>query len=48
MASNNEEGSRIMSSIDTYHPISGLKNKLLGYFEFLKKCPSFRKKITLV
>lgn len=37
-----------MTSIDTFHPISGLKNKLLSFHEFLKKYPSYRGKIILI
>lgn len=31
----------IMSSIDSYHPISGLKNKMMSYQRFLRRYPSF-------
>jgi len=31
----------IMTSIDSYHPISGLKNKLLSYQLFLQRYPSY-------
>lgn len=37
-----------MTSIDTFHPISGLKNKLLSFLEFLRKYPSYRNKIILI
>jgi trehalose-6-phosphate synthase len=39
---------QIMTSIDTFHPISGLKNKLLAFLEFLRKYPSYRNKIILI
>lgn len=38
----------IMSCIDTYHPISGLINKLKSYLMFLEKYPNYRDKIILV
>lgn len=37
-----------MSSIDSYHPISGLKNKLLSYKLFLKQYPTYQNKIVLI
>ena len=37
-----------MSSIDTYHPISGLKKKLLSYKLFLRKYPKFHGKVVLI
>ena len=38
----------VMSSIDSYHPISGLKNKLLSYKLFLKQYPTYQNKIVLI
>ena len=32
----------IISSIDRFHPISGLKNKLLAYQKFMRDFPPFR------
>ena len=37
-----------MASIDSYHPISGLKNKLLSYQLFLQKYPQYQNKIVLI
>jgi trehalose-6-phosphate synthase len=37
-----------MSSIDSYHPISGLKHKLLSYQKFLEKYPNYRNKIIFI
>ena len=38
----------VISSIDRYHPISGLKNKLLAYQKFLRDFPPFRPLVCLV
>ena len=38
----------ILSSIDRFHPISGLKNKLLAYQKFLRDFPPFRSNSCLV
>ena len=38
----------IMSSINAFHPISGVTNKLIAYHEFLKKYPNYRKKVVLI
>jgi trehalose-6-phosphate synthase len=38
----------VMSSIDSYHPISGLKNKLLSYKLFLQQYPTYQNKIVLI
>ena len=37
-----------MSSIDSYHPISGLKNKLLSYKLFLQQYPCYKNKVVLI
>ena len=37
-----------MTSIDTFHPISGLKNKLLSYQIFLQKYPRYQNRIVLI
>lgn len=37
-----------MSSIDTYHPTAGIKNKLLAYYQFLRDYPSYRHKVVLI
>lgn len=37
-----------MSSIDSYHPISGLKHKLQSYLLFLEKFPSYRNRIIFI
>jgi len=36
-----KEKPTIMASIDSYHPIAGLKNKLLSYQLFLQRYPSY-------
>jgi trehalose-6-phosphate synthase len=38
----------VMGSIDSYHPISGLKNKLLSYELFLKKYPNYQNRVVLI
>ena len=39
----------IISSIDSLHPITGIKNKLLSYYEFLKKyTETYNRKIVLI
>lgn len=38
----------IISSIDSFHPIRGLKNKLMTYYEFLKKFPVYQNKVMLI
>jgi trehalose 6-phosphate synthase/phosphatase len=38
----------IIASIDRFHPISGLKNKLLAYQKFLREFPPFRPLACLV
>jgi trehalose 6-phosphate synthase/phosphatase len=38
----------VMTSIDTFHPISGLKNKLLSYQLFLQKYPRYQNRIVLI
>lgn len=37
-----------MSSIDTFHPLSGLRTKLRGYYKFLKAYPAYRNKLVLI
>ena len=37
-----------MMSIDSYHPISGLKHKLQSYQMFLQKYPSYQNRIVLI
>lgn len=32
----------VISSIDRFHPISGLKNKLLAYQKFLREYPGYK------
>lgn len=44
----NKQRPIIMSSIDSYHPISGLKHKLLSYQKFLEKYPNYRNKIIFI
>jgi trehalose 6-phosphate synthase/phosphatase len=39
---------QIISSIDRFHPISGLKNKLLAYQKFLRDYPHYRTQACLV
>ena len=39
---------QIISSIDRFHPISGLKNKLLAYQKFLRDYPHYRQQACLV
>lgn len=38
----------IMSSIDSYHPISGLKHKLTAYRQFLVKYPTYRDRVVFI
>lgn len=38
----------IFASIDTFHPISGVKNKLMAYIEFLRKYPGYRGRIMFI
>jgi trehalose-6-phosphate synthase len=38
----------IISSIDRFHPISGLKNKLFAYQKFMRDYPHFRTQACLV
>jgi trehalose-6-phosphate synthase len=38
----------VMGSIDSYHPISGLKNKLLSFKLFLQQYPTYQNKIVLI
>ena len=38
----------IMSSIDSYHPISGLKHKLTAYHQFLQKYPTYRDRVVFI
>lgn len=48
---NDEEFTKpiIIASIDeSFHPISGLKNKLLSYQLFLKRYPSYQKRLVLI
>ena len=38
----------VISSIDRFHPISGLKNKLLAYQKFMREYPSYKNHICLI
>ena len=38
----------IMSSIDTYHAVSGLKQKLLSYRQFLRDYPFYQNRIVFI
>ena len=38
----------IISSIDSYHPISGLKHKLLAYRNFLENFRGYRDRICFI
>ena len=38
----------MITSIDRFHPISGIKNKLLAYQKFLRDFPPFRTQTCLV
>lgn len=38
----------VLSSIDRFHPISGLKNKLLAYQKFLREYPNYKQSTCLV
>jgi trehalose 6-phosphate synthase/phosphatase len=44
-----EEPPMIITSIDSLHPITGIKNKLLSYYQFLKKYgDTYKRKVVLI
>ena len=44
----NRKDVQYIASIDSYHPIGGIKNKLLAYQEFLRKYPDYRNRTILI
>lgn len=48
LATQSERPIIIASIDDSYHPISGLKNKLLSYQLFLQRYPSYQNRIVLI
>ena len=38
----------VISSIDTFYPLSGLKTKLRGYHQFMQKYPKYKNKLVLI
>ena len=45
---NRREERIILSSIDSFHSMTGLVQKFRGYYSFLKANPDYKDKITLI
>ena len=42
------DGPIVISSIDTYHPISGLRQKLRAFLNFLEANPNYKNKVVFI